>query len=187
MTTRDRILRLPSQASHAASDALTHYRFEASLFPVNAYLVETPDGVIVVDTTLGVSDGRALRARVQALNKPLRGVIITHTHPDHYGGFHDQWLENLRRAKRELPDDISLLMGHGQPATGKELLDWQINYITRFREILRAMAQDERLQGDALTSAVTTHMKTMLPSDDLLFLMQLSIEPVRAKLLVAEA
>lgn len=271
------------------------HRFEASLFPVNAYLVETPDGVIAVDTTLGVSDGCALRARVQALNKPLLGVIITHTHPDHYGGlsslldgadvpvyavggvhevirrddetkeqilrpmfgsewattrifpnhivrggervtiggaiftvtdlgpgesphdslwrlesegaryafvgdlvyshmhayladgFHDQWLQNLRRAKRELPDDISLLMGHGQPATGKALLDWQIDYITRFMEILRAMAEDERLQGDALTSAVTTHMKTMLPSDDLLFLMQLSIEPVRAKLLVAEA
>ena len=40
------------------------HRFEASLLPVNAYLVELPDEVIVIDSTLGMSDGRALRARV---------------------------------------------------------------------------------------------------------------------------
>jgi glyoxylase-like metal-dependent hydrolase (beta-lactamase superfamily II) len=31
-------------------------------------------------------DGRALRWRVEALQKPLTAVIITHSHPDHYGG-----------------------------------------------------------------------------------------------------
>jgi glyoxylase-like metal-dependent hydrolase (beta-lactamase superfamily II) len=65
---------------------VTVHRFEASLFPVNAYLVETRIGIVVVDATLGVSDGRALRARVDALRKPLAAVLITHSHPDHYGG-----------------------------------------------------------------------------------------------------
>ena len=65
---------------------LTVHRFEASLFPVNAYLVETSTGVVVVDATLGVTDGRALRAHVDALKKPLTAVVITHSHPDHYGG-----------------------------------------------------------------------------------------------------
>ena len=36
---------------------VTVHRFEASLFPVNAYLVETRTGVVVVDATLGVTDG----------------------------------------------------------------------------------------------------------------------------------
>jgi glyoxylase-like metal-dependent hydrolase (beta-lactamase superfamily II) len=54
--------------------------------PVNAYLVESASGVVVVDATLTVSDGRALRAHVDALEKPLLGVVLTHAHPDHYGG-----------------------------------------------------------------------------------------------------
>ena len=54
--------------------------------PVNAYIVESPTGVAVVDATLTVSDGTGLRERVAALDKPLIGVAITHAHPDHYGG-----------------------------------------------------------------------------------------------------
>lgn len=54
--------------------------------PVNAYIVEGMSGAVVIDSTLTVSDGRALRARVDELGKPLLGVVITHAHPDHYGG-----------------------------------------------------------------------------------------------------
>ena len=43
-------------------------------------------GVFVVDSTLTVSGGRALCERVADLAKPLLGVLITHAHPDHYGG-----------------------------------------------------------------------------------------------------
>jgi hypothetical protein len=38
---------------------------------VNAYLVETPDGVVAVDGRLTVSDGRALRSRLDELGRPL--------------------------------------------------------------------------------------------------------------------
>jgi glyoxylase-like metal-dependent hydrolase (beta-lactamase superfamily II) len=54
--------------------------------PVNAYIIEGRTGAVVVDATLTVSDGRAVRAAVEQLGKPLLGVIITHAHPDHYGG-----------------------------------------------------------------------------------------------------
>ena len=58
---------------------------EAGLF-VNSYLVELDDGVVAVDATLLNSDARAFRARLDALHKPLLGVLITHPHPDHYNG-----------------------------------------------------------------------------------------------------
>jgi glyoxylase-like metal-dependent hydrolase (beta-lactamase superfamily II) len=269
---------------------VTVHRFEASLFPVNAYLVETGTGVVVIDATLGVSDARALRARVDALKKPLAAVVITHSHPDHYGGvtslldgttvpiyavagvddvirrddaakeqilrpmfgdewalartfpnrivrgservaiadavftvtdlgpgesphdsvwrlesdgapqafvgdlvyshmhafladgFFDHWLANLERAKRELPADTTLFMGHGQPVVGLDILQWQTTYIQRFLDVLRAAVERDGLQGDPLADAVTAAMKVFLPSDDLLFLMRLSVEPMRARL-----
>ena len=50
---------------------------------VNAYLVETDQGVVAVDGTLTASDSRALRSRIDSLGKPLLGVLVTHAHPNH--------------------------------------------------------------------------------------------------------
>jgi glyoxylase-like metal-dependent hydrolase (beta-lactamase superfamily II) len=73
------------------SDRTSQYRIhtytaaEAGLF-VNSYLIETTDGVVLVDANLLVSDVRALAARIAALRRPLLGVFVTHAHPDHFNG-----------------------------------------------------------------------------------------------------
>jgi glyoxylase-like metal-dependent hydrolase (beta-lactamase superfamily II) len=53
---------------------------------VNAYLVEAENGVVAVDSMLTVTDSRMLRHRLEELGKPLLAVLLTHSHPDHYGG-----------------------------------------------------------------------------------------------------
>ena len=268
---------------------LSVHRFQASLFPVNAYLIESDSDVVAVDATLGMSDGRRLRARINETGKPLAGVIVTHAHPDHYGavtalvsgsdvpvyavggvddvirrddaekerilrpmfgdewatirtfpthrvqdgdrvsigratfrvvdvgpgesphdswwmlesdartrvfagdlvynrmhayladGFCDQWLDNLARAKRELPADAELFVGHGDPTRGPEILDWQVGYIEAFLAAVHSGVEDG-LTGDELTAAVVRRMKTYLPDDNLEFLMRLSVEPTRVRL-----
>ena len=53
---------------------------------VNAYLVETDNGVIAVDSLLTVTESRAMREALDTVGKPLLAVLLTHSHPDHYGG-----------------------------------------------------------------------------------------------------
>jgi glyoxylase-like metal-dependent hydrolase (beta-lactamase superfamily II) len=53
---------------------------------VNSYLLETADGVVLVDANLLVADAKALAARVAALGKPLLAAFVTHPHPDHFNG-----------------------------------------------------------------------------------------------------
>lgn len=52
----------------------------------NSYLLETDEGVVLVDANLLVSDAHAIAARIAALHKPVRAAFVTHAHPDHFNG-----------------------------------------------------------------------------------------------------
>ncbi|QUD90278.1 MBL fold metallo-hydrolase [Phenylobacterium montanum] len=62
------------------------YSAAESAFYVNSFLIEGHDSVIVIDTQFLVSSARDLRKQLDALEKPLAAVIISHPHPDHYNG-----------------------------------------------------------------------------------------------------
>ena len=70
-----------------ASDPTIHrYPEQSDGAFVNAFLVETEAGVVAIDSLLTVSESRAMRAGLERLGKPLRAVLLTQSHPDHYGG-----------------------------------------------------------------------------------------------------
>ena len=61
-------------------------RIAGHIMPVNSYLVEAPDGIVVVDGMLAVSDARLVREEIERIGKPVLGAVVTHAHPDHYAG-----------------------------------------------------------------------------------------------------
>ena len=54
----------------------------------NAYLVETPDGAVVIDTGLGPEAKQTHALLRSATDAPIRKLILTHAHADHVGGAH---------------------------------------------------------------------------------------------------
>ncbi len=74
---------------------LTQFRF------VNAYLVAEPDGLTLVDTTMGkAADGILAAAASRA--EPIRRIALTHGHGDHVGA--------LDALKERLGDSVEVLM-----------------------------------------------------------------------------
>jgi glyoxylase-like metal-dependent hydrolase (beta-lactamase superfamily II) len=93
-------------------------------------------------------------------------------------GFHQEWLQNLDRARAELPLGVTLHPGHGEPC-GAEVLDWQKGYINTF---LAALTDADWSDPEGARSAVIDRMLDYLPTGALQFLMELSIDPVGSQL-----
>jgi glyoxylase-like metal-dependent hydrolase (beta-lactamase superfamily II) len=54
--------------------------------PVNSWIIESKNGLVVVDTQRQFSEAKKLLKEVEDINKPILGVIFTHPHPDHING-----------------------------------------------------------------------------------------------------
>jgi glyoxylase-like metal-dependent hydrolase (beta-lactamase superfamily II) len=93
-------------------------------------------------------------------------------------GFFREWLHNIQRLRRSFPENAVLYIGHGGPASAADW-DWQQNYITTFVD---AVSTADWSQPEAARSSVVAQMTGFLPTDDLQFLMELSIAPVAQQL-----
>ncbi|WP_376093774.1 MBL fold metallo-hydrolase [Roseomonas sp. CCTCC AB2023176] len=62
------------------------YTYEG-LGTVNTHWVETPGGgLVVVDVQRDLTHAREALAAVRATGRPVRAILVTHGHPDHYVG-----------------------------------------------------------------------------------------------------
>jgi glyoxylase-like metal-dependent hydrolase (beta-lactamase superfamily II) len=108
----------------------------------------------------------------------LGDQIYDHTHCYLADGFYAEWLANIERLRARFPEDAVFHIGHGGPV-GPEMWDWQRGYIETF---LDAVSSADWSEPERATATVVARMNAYEPSDELRFLMELSIEPVAMKL-----
>ena len=107
----------------------------------------------------------------------LGDQIYDHRHCYLADGFYAEWLANIEKLRARLPAEAVFHIGHGGPV-GHEMWDWQRGYIELFLDVV---SNADWSEPDRAKNAVVARMKEYEPSDELQFLMELSIEPVAAK------
>jgi glyoxylase-like metal-dependent hydrolase (beta-lactamase superfamily II) len=159
-------------------------------------LVQGGERVVIDDTAFVVTDlgpGESPHDSIwcpETAGPPTAFVgdlVYSRMHAYLADGHYEAWLRNIERVKRELPSETTFFMGHGEPVTGHAILDWQASYIHHFLDTLRSAVERDGLVGDALADAVTSRMSMWSNTEDLSFLLRLSVEPMRARLAVPPA
>jgi glyoxylase-like metal-dependent hydrolase (beta-lactamase superfamily II) len=107
----------------------------------------------------------------------LGDQIYDHKHCYLADGFYAEWLANIQKLRDRFPHDAVFHIGHGGPVGG-DMWDWQRGYIELF---LEAVSDADWSAPESATATVVSRMKEYEPSDELQFLMELSIEPVAAR------
>jgi glyoxylase-like metal-dependent hydrolase (beta-lactamase superfamily II) len=112
----------------------------------------------------------------------LGDQIYDHRHCYLADGFHREWLANIATLRDRFDADTVFHVGHGGPVDGS-LWDWQRAYIETFVD---AVAAADWSDADRAKAAVVAEVKAFEPTDELQFLMELSIEPVAVQLGLVE-
>ena len=107
----------------------------------------------------------------------LGDQVYDHKHCYLADGFYAEWLANIEQLRARFPEEAVFYIGHGGPV-GHEMWDWQRGYIELF---LEAVSNADWSDPEQAKGMVVAQMKGYEPSDELQFLMELSIEPVAAK------
>ena len=53
---------------------------------VNAYWIDRPDGIVIVDAGRNMSGGQKIADEVASKGRRVAAILLTHPHPDHVGG-----------------------------------------------------------------------------------------------------
>jgi glyoxylase-like metal-dependent hydrolase (beta-lactamase superfamily II) len=108
----------------------------------------------------------------------LGDQIYDHRHCFLGDGFYEQWLENIEKLRARFPSDAVFYIGHGGPVGG-EMWDWQRGYLETF---VAAVSEADWTEPEQAKAAVVARVKEYEPTDELQFLLELSIEPVAQQL-----
>lgn len=101
-------------------DRLHQLTLMPRLFPVNCYVFEEENGLILIDAALKMAANSIIEFARQK-NKPIHKIILTHSHMDHIGAldevkkvFPEAVVYLSKRDARLFEGDLSLLPGEPQ-------------------------------------------------------------------------
>lgn len=78
---------------------------------VCSQLIEMPSALVIIDVQLLKEQAQAVRDYANSLGKPIRKILISHLHPDHWAG----WESFSDVPIYALPETVQELSGFGQP------------------------------------------------------------------------
>lgn len=99
---------------------------------VNSWIIEDDANRVVIDTQRAMSAGRQLSDILQRDDKPLRAILITHPHPDHFGG--------LGALVERFPDTPVL----SSPTTQRIMQNDENGFIALTKQVLGDDAPDQQ-------------------------------------------
>ncbi len=117
----------------AAQPELTvHRAFVAGAGSVNSYWLEGQDEILIFDTQLRPDLARRIVTAIQATGKPVMAIVISHYHPDHFGG--------LRIFAEAFPDAAIAM----PEAVAEQISTDPRNYVARLQKENRNSSEDGR-------------------------------------------
>lgn len=93
----------------------------------NAYIIEGEESLVVVDALLTRPASQELRRRVDAFGKPLLAVVLTHGHPDHYGGV-ARLVEGLPHVRVIALEGVDAVIRRDDAMKGERLAEFDIDW-----------------------------------------------------------
>jgi glyoxylase-like metal-dependent hydrolase (beta-lactamase superfamily II) len=159
------------------SDWPTTRRFPDELIEPGATVDLGGLSLTVRDTGPGESDNDSIWSLDERTLFP-GDIAYNQMHAYLADGRYEAWLATLNRLESELDQTVRLYVGHGDP-TDRTALARQRAYVEAF---VQAVESQRNATPDDRRRHVVATMHELLPTENLRFLMELSIEPVLATL-----
>ena len=137
-------------------DCAEVHRFVSSNAPhTNTYLITGEQGSIVIDPAPELSEAIKVQAFANALHRPIKAILITHPHFDHFGGVGHYINDNeiLVASLQSVNRDADMAYQQSEPFLKK----YYATQLAKFTPINRVLKDKETLVIDDLQITVSDY------------------------------